>query len=84
MKQGILLFTDDIESARAEIEDLGGVIAQQFTDHVIVANLPDSVRPGKLEHSSKKQPDSLDEVSKLTVDAWKGLQVKARSAPGPR
>ena len=76
MSQSILLFTDDIQSARQEIAAAGGQVTQQFTDNVFVANLPDTVDPQLLSASSPDEPAALDPVTKLAANAWKGLQEK--------
>ncbi len=84
MPSNVLLFTQDIQGAREEITALGGRVTQQFTDAVIVADLPDSVSPQSLRKSTPEQPSSLDQISQLAVDAWNGLQEKAaRAAPSP-
>ncbi|HTE26668.1 RICIN domain-containing protein [Flavitalea sp.] len=77
MKKNILLFTKDINAAREELDNLGAQITQQFTDQVFVANLPDEVKETKLKASSTKQPNDLDEISKIAAEAWKNLQKKA-------
>ena len=83
MKKNILLFTDDINAAREELEDLGAQITQEFTKHVFVANLPDEVSPAQLRAATTTQPENIDEVSALAATAWNNLQRKAaeRSAP---
>jgi hypothetical protein len=83
MSQSILLFTEDIQKARREIDDLEGQITQQFTDSVFVANLPDSVDPQSLSESTPDLPSTLDPVSQLAADAWEGLQSKTFSAAAP-
>jgi hypothetical protein len=82
MAQTILLFTDDIDGAKREIGAVEGHVAQQFTDNVFVATLPDSVDPLSLEVSTPEQPSALDPVSELAAGAWHGLQDKhASDAP---
>lgn len=71
MKQNLLFFTSDIEKAKQEISSLGGQVTQQFTDKVFIANLPDAVDFSSISQSSLDQPDDLDPVSQLTVDAWR-------------
>ena len=83
MAQTVLLFTDDIEGAKREISAVGGHIAQQFTDAVFVASLPDSVDPLSLQFSTPEQPSDLDPVSELSVGAWQGLQDKNLGAAPP-
>jgi len=84
MGRDVLLFTRNIQEAREEIAALGGQVTQQFTDTVIVANLPDSVAPQFLKKSTPNRPSSLDQISQLAVEAWNGLQNKTtRAAPLP-
>ena len=79
MSNNNLLFTQDVEKAKREIIALGGDVTQQFTDSVFVANLPDSAKAESLKESTPDQPGTLDQISELAVDAWKGLQEKSRS-----
>ncbi len=79
MSQGTLLFTKEIEKAKKEINEMGGQVTHQFTDTVFVASLPDSVDSKSLVESTTKEPTKLDPVSKLSADAWQGLQQKAVS-----
>jgi hypothetical protein len=84
MPQDVLLYTQDLQEARQEIESLGGRITQQFTDSVFVANLPDSVASQYLTRSSTIAPPNLDQISKLSADAWINLQDKLESGtPNP-
>lgn len=80
MSKDVLLFTDNMPEAQAEIEFLEGRVTQQFTDSVFVANLPDSVDPGGLLESSPERPDILDPISELAADAWVQLQAKDTEA----
>ena len=83
MFQDFLLYTQDLPQAQQEIVALGGRVTHQFTETVIVVNLPDSVDPQTLQHSTITPPTSLDPVSQLAADAWNQLQVKARAAESP-
>jgi hypothetical protein len=65
MADSVLLFTDDSERARREIEALGGRITQQFTERVLVAVLPETVEPESLTASTVEQPESLDLASEM-------------------
>ncbi len=77
MKKNILLFTDDINSARQELDALGAQITQEFTKNVLVANLPDNVSLNDLRAVTTTQPEQLDEVSTLAATAWLNLQRKS-------
>jgi hypothetical protein len=68
-----------MEKSAQEIESLGGRITHQFTDKVLVAELPDDVDPQSLKKSKLEAPRSLDAVSQLAVDAWNAKQLKSRS-----
>ncbi|MEH2025357.1 hypothetical protein, partial [Nostoc sp.] len=83
MPQEFLLYTQDLQQAKQEIVALGGRVTQQFTDVVIVVNLPDSVDPQTLQQSATVPPDSLDPVSQLAVNAWNQLQVKGQTNGAP-
>ncbi len=79
MSENILLFTDDFQAASREIIALGGQVTQQFTETVFVASLPESVEADSLAESTTEQPDDLDQVSQLAVDAWTEFQDKSVS-----
>jgi hypothetical protein len=76
MSQELLLYTQALQQAKQEIATLGGKVIHQFTDIVIVVNLPDSIDPQTLQQSTTIPPSSLDSVSQLAVDAWNNLQAK--------
>jgi hypothetical protein len=84
MSQDLLLYTQKLQQAKKEIKALGGRVTQQFTNIVIVANLPDSVDPQTLQLSTTVPPSSLDSVSRLAVNAWNKLQLKRLSDEAPR
>jgi len=84
MSQDLLLYTQKLQQAKQEIKALGGRVTQQFTNIVIVANLPDSVDPQTLQLSTTVPPSSLDSVSRLAVNAWNKLQLKRLSDEAPR
>ena len=79
MQKNIILFTGDIDLAKAEIIGLGGQVTQQFTSRVFVAILPDDVKPASLTESTPKKPDDLDDLSKLTLAAWEATQQKSQT-----
>ena len=83
MSQELLLYTKNLQQATQEIVTLGGRITQQFTDIVIVVNLPDSVDPQLLQQSTTVPPISLDPVSQLAVNAWTKLQSKRLADEAP-
>ena len=78
MSQEVLLYTQELQAAKQEIESLGGRIAHRFTDAVLVASLPDLINPLTLAKSSSTVPPGLDEVSKIAADAW----TSVGSTPG--
>ena len=82
MPQETILFTQAYQNAKDEIDGVGGHVTHKLTDTLMVVNLPDSIDPATLRHSSPNPPSSLDETSQLALDAWRALQVKAsRAAP---
>ena len=83
MFQDLLLYTQDSQQAKQEIVALGGRVTQQFTDTVIVVNLPNSVDPKTLRQSTAVPPSSLDAVSQLAVNAWNKLQEKRLADEAP-
>lgn len=82
MTQEVLLYTQNISAATAEIASKGGQITQQLSSDLIVANIPKSINLQDLTESTITIPDDLDEISKVAFDAWSGLELK-RSARGP-
>lgn len=68
-----LLYTNDPERARAEVERCGGHVRQVFTPHVFVADVPDDAQ---LTASTPDAPPDLDERSRLMVDAWRSRASK--------
>ncbi|MGB8698734.1 MAG: hypothetical protein WCD18_04895 [Thermosynechococcaceae cyanobacterium] len=83
MSQDLLLYTQNLQQAKQEIVALGGRVTQQFTDMVIVVNLPDSADPQTLQQSKTVPPSSLDSVSQLAVNAWNKLQLKRLADEAP-
>jgi hypothetical protein len=65
MSQDLLLCTQNLQQAKQQIVALGGRVTQQFTDIMIVVNLPDSVDPQTLQQSTTIPPISPDSVSQL-------------------
>jgi hypothetical protein len=84
MSQEVLLYTQDLPVAIQEVESLGGRVTQQLTNVVIVANLPESVNPESLTHTTTVAPSDLDHVSQIAANAWASLKNKRESqAPSP-
>ncbi|MBW4569587.1 MAG: hypothetical protein KME31_16635 [Tolypothrix carrinoi HA7290-LM1] len=80
MSQEVLLYTQELQAAKQEIESLGGRVTQQFTDVVIVVNLPNSINPQTLKKSSLTAPPNLDEVSQIAANAWMSIGSKRELA----
>jgi hypothetical protein len=78
MSEFVLLFTDDFEGARGEIEALGGRVTQKFTDRVFEAVLPEDAGPQALRLSSPTKPADLDDVSTLMAAAWSKRGAKTK------
>jgi hypothetical protein len=76
MSKFVLLFTDDFEAGRREIEALGGRVTQKFTDRVFEAMLPEEADPRALRLSSPTERPGLDAVSTLMAAAWSKLGAK--------
>ncbi len=79
MKKDTLLFTNDIKAAIKEIQNIGGRISQEFTNHVFVANLPDSIDIKSLRFSSTKPKSKLDSKSELLSKSWNNLVDKSKN-----
>lgn len=76
MSQEVLLYTQNFQAARQEIESLGGRVTHQFTNRVFVALFPHSVSSLALRKSSSTAPDDLDEAAKMTAQAWQAVGKK--------
>ena len=83
MSKDLLLYTQNLQQAKLEIENYGGRVTQQFTETVFLANIPDSVEPETLQKSTTVPPESLDLVSQLAKNAWNGLQEKKLAEDAP-
>lgn len=70
MEKDILLFTSNVEEAEKEIEAFGGQVYIVYNKTVIVACLPQEFDSNILRLSSVHAPDTLDDTSRLAVDAW--------------
>lgn len=83
MKQTVLRYTKNITKARAEIENIGGRVLQEFTPSVFEAELPDSADLSSLKYSQPLSNQRLDETSHMAAEAWVAKQQKADNAPTP-
>lgn len=79
MPQDVLLFTRDMAKAVAEIEAAGGRVTHQFTEKVLVAEMPDGADASALKQSKTNPPRSLDKASQLAAAAWQAKEAKSRS-----
>ena len=77
MAKDVLLFTKSVLDATEEIIGVGGRVTHQFTDSVIVANLPEEVDPEKFVMSKTTRPELLDAISKLAADAWRASRARS-------
>lgn len=65
-----LLYTKDKVRARNEIRQVKGQISQEFTDELIVAQLPDEFNVSALQSSTSTIPAKLNKKSQLALGAW--------------
>lgn len=73
-----ILYTRNKDLARKEINATGGKVCQEFTEDLLIAQLPDGFDPDILMAASTEVPARLDPVSRLAFDAWASLDEKAR------
>jgi hypothetical protein len=76
----MLLYTNDVEGARQEIERLGGQLRHVFTTRVLVAVVPAET---ELTISSPDRPAELDDISLMMAEAWRSQSLKPRSTDEP-
>lgn len=70
MFRDILLFTQNIEAAKAEIEASDGRITQKFSSEVFVAHVPQSLDIKSLQSSKTSPHRELRAKEKVAVEAW--------------
>jgi hypothetical protein len=75
-----LLYTPDMERAKAEIASVSGHVTQIFTPILFEASLPDDFPAKKLRHSSLEPSRTLDEASQMLADAWRAIDAGRKSA----
>ena len=73
----LLLYTEDFDRAREEIERLGGQVRQVFTPSVIAAQVPEDAA---LTASSIDPPPDLDDISRMMADAWRSRASKVAAS----
>ena len=81
MSQDILLFTDNIEAAKAEVEAKGGRITHKFSPEVFVAHIPQSLDIRGLQKSQSSPKKKLEPTVKIAVEAWKAHFQKKETTP---
>lgn len=69
----ILLFTQDVTAASAEIARVGGRILHVLTPSVVVAEVPEGA---VLAASTTVRPGDLDQMSARLADAWRASLAK--------
>lgn len=69
----LLLYTNEPERARAEVERCGGQVRQVFTPRVFVASVPEDA---ELTASSADAPPDLDDTSRMMAEAWQSRAAK--------
>ena len=75
-----LLYTNDAQKARDEVERSGGQVRQVFTPRVFVAAVPEDT---ELSHSTSAPPLDLDAVSRMMAEAWASRASKPKSEKAP-
>jgi hypothetical protein len=73
----LLLYTEDYDRAREEIERLGGQVRQVFTPYVLTAVVPEDAA---LTASSAEPPPKLDPISRMMADAWRARASKVAAS----
>jgi desulfoferrodoxin (superoxide reductase-like protein) len=81
MFQDVLLFTQNIEEAKAEVKAKGGRITHKFSPEVFVAHIPQSLDVSRLQKSQASPLHQLKPTVKLAVEAWKSHVQKREITP---
>ncbi len=71
-----LLFTADLESAIAEISNMGGRVLLQLSPQVLTAHLPEAVNVSQLKFAMPEPTVPLDDMSRLMAEAWWDASVR--------
>jgi hypothetical protein len=73
----VLLYTEDVEAATAEIENAGGRVLHVLTRSVIVAEVPSAAA---LSTCTRQSPSDLDPASADAAAAWNAAQAKPKDS----
>lgn len=79
MFRDVLLFTQNIEEAKVEIEAHGGRITHRFSPNVFVAHISQSLDVSSLQKSQSRPQRKLDPTEEAAIEAWEA-SVKKREA----
>ena len=80
MLQDVLLFTQNFEEAKAEIETQGGHIIHKFSPEAFVTSVPTSLDIASLQKSQSRSPRKLEPTVEAAVAAWKA-SIQKRERP---
>ncbi|SFU25894.1 sialidase family protein [Paraburkholderia aspalathi] len=80
--KSVLLFVSNVDQALPEIERVTGFVSQILSPAALIANLPDEFDPSSLMHASPRAPQTLDDITRLLVDAWQLALTTSRDT-GP-
>lgn len=81
MFQDVLLFTQNLEEAKVEIEAHGGRITHIFSPDVFVAHIPQFLDISSLQKSESSPQKKLAPTVEAAVEAWKASIKKREAAP---
>lgn len=81
MLQDVVLFTQNLEEAKAEIEAQGGRITHKFSPEAFVASVLTSLDIASLQKSQSRPSRELDPTVKAAIAAWKTSIQKRERAP---
>jgi hypothetical protein len=76
MTETTLLFASDSTAAEDEIVTQGGRVAHLLAERVLVAELPDGLRPDDLVSASVDEPADLPPMERLDAAAWRENEAK--------
>ena len=81
MNEDVLLFTQDFQEAKAEIEAQKGRITHKFSSEAFVASVPASLDIASLRKSQSTPLRELASTLKIAVKAWKAHLTIQERAP---
>lgn len=76
----VLYYTENMEAATDEIENIGGLLRHRLSSQALVAALPNTKLP-TLAHCSTEPTDVIDEDTRSIAGIWKACTVPRSPSP---